>query len=139
MRFEQLRQRVERAEHRVTDRVDHAQSSGQSLLPAWRQAWAPGRIVCAGLLSGFLVGRGHPRSRMDGARWLQMASTMSSMFAVLRAAAAVSLSTRSLAEVFRVDIFVPAMEPVLSRTSATSRRAMASAGASPWRRRAPRL
>ncbi len=87
MRFEQLRQRVERAEHRVTDRVDHAQSSGQSLLQAWRQAWTPGRIVVAGLLSGFLVGRGQPLSRMDGARWLQMASTMSSMFAVLRAAA----------------------------------------------------
>ena len=87
MRFEQLRQRVERAEHRVTDRVDHAQSSGQSLLQAWRQAWTPGRIVFAGLLSGFLVGRGQPLSRMDGARWLQMASTMSSMFAVLRAAA----------------------------------------------------
>ena len=87
MRFEQLRERVERAEHRVTDRVDHAQSSGQSLLQAWRQAWTPGRIVVAGLLSGFLVGRGQPLSRMDGARWLQMASTMSSMFAVLRAAA----------------------------------------------------
>ena len=51
------------------------------------QAWTPGRIVVAGLLSGFLVGRGQPLSRMDGARWLQMASTMSSMFAVLRAAA----------------------------------------------------
>ena len=30
-------------------------------------------IVGAGLLGGFLVGRSQPLSRMDGARWLQMA------------------------------------------------------------------
>ena len=87
MRFELLRQRVERAETRVESCMDRAYSHRQVFREAWRRGWTPGRIVVAGLLSGFLVGRGQPLSRMDGARWLQMASTMSSMFAVLRAAA----------------------------------------------------
>ena len=42
---------------------------------------------CREVLIPFLVGRGQPLSRMDGARWLQMAGTVSSMFAALRAAA----------------------------------------------------
>ena len=87
MRFEQLRQRVERAESRVSAASDRAQSGRLALFDAWRAGWTPGRIVVAGLLGGFLVGRSQPLSRMDGARWLQMAGTLSSMFAALRAAA----------------------------------------------------
>ena len=87
MRFEQLRQRVQRAESRVSSSRDLAQSSRLALFDAWRRGWTPGRIVIAGLLSGLLVGRGQPLSRMDGTRWLQLASTMSSMLAALRSAA----------------------------------------------------
>lgn len=87
MRFELLRQRVERAEQRVSSCSDRSQASRLAFLDAWRQGWTPGRIVTAGLLSGFLVGRSQPLARMDGARWLQMAGTVSSMFAALRAAA----------------------------------------------------
>ena len=87
MRFELLRQRVERAESRVSACSDRAQASRLTFFDAWRRGWTPGRIVAAGLLSGFLVGRSQPLSRMDGARWLQMAGTVSSMFAALRAAA----------------------------------------------------
>ena len=87
MRFEQLRQRVERAESRVSACSDRAQASRLTFFDAWRRGWTPGRIVAAGLLSGFLVGRSQPLSRMDGARWLQMAGTVSSMLATLRAAA----------------------------------------------------
>lgn len=87
MRFEQLRQRVQRAESRVSSSRDLAQSSRLALFDAWRRGWTPGRIVIAGLLSGLLVGRSQPLSRMDGARWLQLAGTMSSMLAALRSAA----------------------------------------------------
>ena len=87
MRFELLRQRVERAESRVSACSNRAQASRLTFFDAWRRGWTPGRIVAAGLLSGFLVGRSQPLSRMDGARWLQMAGTVSSMFAALRAAA----------------------------------------------------
>jgi len=87
MRFELLRQRVQRAEQRVSSCSDQAQAQRVAFFDAWRRGWTPGRIVVAGLLSGFLVGRSQPLSRMDGARWLQMAGTLSSMFAALRAAA----------------------------------------------------
>ena len=87
MRFEQLRQRVERAESRVSAASDRAQSGRLALFDAWRAGWTPGRIVVAGLLAGFLVGRGQPLAHIGGVRWLQMAGTVSSMLATLRAAA----------------------------------------------------
>ena len=88
MRFELLRQRVERAELRVESCLDRAQTHREELGRAWRRGWTPGRIVIAGLLSGFLVGRAEPLSRVGGTRWLQMLGTVSSMLASLRAAAA---------------------------------------------------
>ncbi len=54
MRFELLRQRVERAETRVESCMDRAYSHRQVFREAWRRGWTPGRIVVAGLLSGFL-------------------------------------------------------------------------------------
>jgi hypothetical protein len=88
MRFELLRQRVERAERRVSTCSDHAGAHRREFGEAWRRGWTPGRIVIAGFLSGFLVGRAEPLSRVGGARWLQMLGTLSTMFASLRAAAA---------------------------------------------------
>ena len=88
MRFEVLRQRVERAETRVESCMDRAYSHRQVFREAWRRGWTPGRIVVAGLLSGFLVGRAEPLSKVGGARWLQMLGTVSTMLASLRAAAA---------------------------------------------------
>lgn len=88
MRFELLRQRVERAEMRVESCMDRAQTQRHVFRDAWRRGWTPGRIVVAGLLSGFLVGRAEPLSKVGGARWLQMLGTVSTMLASLRAAAA---------------------------------------------------
>lgn len=88
MRFELLRQRVERAERRVESCMDRAQVHRQEFGQAWRRGWSPGRIVIAGLVSGFLVGRSEPLSRVGGTRWLQMLGTVSTMLASLQAAAA---------------------------------------------------
>ncbi|WP_028916712.1 hypothetical protein [Pseudoxanthomonas sp. J35] len=88
MRFELLRQRVERAERRVAACSDRAEASRGAFATAWKRGWTPSRIVIAGLVSGFLVGRAEPLSRVGAARWLQMAGTISSMLATLRAAAA---------------------------------------------------
>ena len=88
MRFEQLRLRVEQAERQVAASSDRAEDSRHAFGEAWRRGWSPGRIVVAGLLSGFLVGRAEPLSKVGGARWLQMLGTVSTMLASLRAAAA---------------------------------------------------
>ncbi len=88
MRFEVLRQRVQRPERRVESSMDRAQMHRQEFGQAWRRGWTPGRIVIAGLLSGFLVGRAEPLSKVGGTRWLQLLGTVSSMLASLQAAAA---------------------------------------------------
>lgn len=88
MRFEQLRLRVARAEQRVETCMDRAQVHRRELGLAWRIGWTPARIVVAGLLSGFLIGRAEPLSKVGAARWLQMLGTASSLVASVRAAAA---------------------------------------------------
>mgnify|MGYP001161914691 CR=1 FL=1 len=88
MRFEHLRQRVERAEARVQRSMDHAEGSRTRLRQLWRESWTPTRIMVAGFVSGFLIGRAEPLSKVGSARWLQMLSTASTMFASIRAASA---------------------------------------------------
>lgn len=88
MRFELLRQRVERAEQRMERCQHNVDTQWEGLAQAWRSGWSPGRIVVVGLLGGFLAGRAEPMARVGGARWLQMLGTVSSMIATVRAAAA---------------------------------------------------
>ena len=45
MRFELLRQRVQRAERRVEGSIERAAAERGLLGQAWRKAWSPGRIV----------------------------------------------------------------------------------------------
>lgn len=88
MRFEHLRQRVERAEARVQRCMDRAEDSRTRLREHWRLGWTPPRIVVAGLVAGFLVGRAEPLARIGAARWLQLLGTASTMLTSIRAAAA---------------------------------------------------
>lgn len=88
MRFEQLLQHVQRAEQRVDLRAAHTHSQWTTLKQAWRAGWTPGRIVIAGVVSGFLVGRAEPLRALTGARWMQMFTAVSSFVATAQAAAA---------------------------------------------------
>ncbi|WP_334177253.1 hypothetical protein [Pseudoxanthomonas sp.] len=88
MRFEQLQQHVERAEKRVEVRSAHASLHWTILKQSWKEGWTPGRIVIAGLVSGFLAGRAEPLRAMNGARWMQMFTAVSGFVATAQAAAA---------------------------------------------------
>ena len=88
MNFEALRRRVERAERLVEGRSEATRCQWQILKDAWRQGWTPLRIIVAGGVTGFLVGRSEPLRALTGARWLQMVGSVSSMIASLQAAAA---------------------------------------------------
>ncbi|MEL1265513.1 hypothetical protein [Pseudoxanthomonas putridarboris] len=88
MRFEALQQRVARAEQRVELRATHTQTQWTTLKQAWRAGWTPGRIVIAGLVSGFLVGRAEPLRALTGVRWMQMFSAVSGLLATVQAAGA---------------------------------------------------
>ena len=88
MNFKQLQRRVVLAERRVERRALQAQSQWDELKGAWREGWTPGRIVIAGVVSGFLVGRSEPLRALTGARWMQMFTAVSSFLATAQAAAA---------------------------------------------------
>ena len=88
MRFEQLQQHVERAEKRVELRGAQTSLYWTILKQSWKDGWTPGRIVIAGVVSGFLAGRSDPLRAMTGARWMQMFTAVSSFVATAQAAAA---------------------------------------------------
>lgn len=83
--FEQLIRKVELAEDLLEARERRVVASYQHLRGAWREGWTPLRIVAAGLVSGFLVGRTEPLAAVGGARWLQMVGAVSSLFASAQA------------------------------------------------------
>ena len=88
MRFEQLQQHVARAEKRVELRSAQSSLYWTILKDSWREGWTPARIVIAGVVSGFLVGRAEPLRTLTGARWMQMFTAVSSFLATAQAAAA---------------------------------------------------
>ena len=86
--FEQLIAKVKRAEDLLEEHERRTVVSYNHLKQVWRSGWTPLRIVTAGLVSGFLVGRSEPLGAIGGARILQMVSAVSSLFASAQAAAA---------------------------------------------------
>ena len=88
MRFEKLLQHVQRAEQRVELRATHAQLQWVTLKQAWREGWTPGRIVIAGLASGFLVGRAKPLRMAGSGGLLNLVTALSGLFASAGAQAA---------------------------------------------------
>lgn len=91
MNFDQLHRRVSRCEQRVEARGTHAQAQWQALKTRWREGWTPARILGAGLIGGFLFARARPLRTLgavSGTRWVQLATSLSGLFASLKAATA---------------------------------------------------
>lgn len=96
MNFDALKRRVERSERVVEGRALQTQTHWQSLTTTWRDSWTPARIVIAGLISGFVIGRSDPMLALgklgalssSGPRWLQLIGTLSGLFASLQASTA---------------------------------------------------
>lgn len=86
--FEHLIRKVSQAEEALEGHERHVGAQARRLKQAWKAAWTPGRVVSAGLVSGFLVGRAEPLGKVGGARWLQMITTVSGLLASIQAAAA---------------------------------------------------
>lgn len=81
MSFEQLIAKVEQAERALEAQERRASAGFRQLKSDWREAWTPGRIVIAGAVSGFLVGRARPLRAVDGGNVLQMVSALAGLFA----------------------------------------------------------
>ncbi|WP_052108275.1 hypothetical protein [Aerolutibacter daejeonensis] len=82
MGFEQLIEKVHQAEDALEARERAVVAYAGQAKASWVSAWTPGRIVVAGLVSGFLVGRARPlRAAGSGGQWLQMITALSGMLA----------------------------------------------------------
>ena len=88
MRFDDLVQRVHDTEHALELQRTHTGHSWRGLRTSWREGWTPTRIVLAGLLSGFLVGRVQPVRKVVGlpaSRWVQIGTSLWSLAASFKA------------------------------------------------------
>lgn len=91
MSFEHCIQRVKRAERAADASTRRVADRWQQLRQAWHEAWTPGRIVIAGIASGFVVGRGE-LPKASGAGFINLVSAVSSLFAVDQAGAAAEVA-----------------------------------------------
>ena len=81
MSFDALIQKVKQAEAALEAQERQAAADWRQLKASWRALWTPGRIVLAGLVSGFMVGRAEPFKRAAGGGTLQLISALSGLFA----------------------------------------------------------
>lgn len=81
MGFDALIQKVKQAEDALEAQERQVAADWRQLQGSWRGLWTPGRIVLAGLVSGFLVGRAEPLKRAAGGGALQLISALSGLFA----------------------------------------------------------
>lgn len=90
MGFEQLIEKVRQAEVALEAKERQTGADWRQVKSSWRAMWTPGRIVIAGLVSGFIVGRAEPFKKAAGGGTLQLISALSSLFAGGSAQAAAS-------------------------------------------------
>ncbi|OHE84170.1 MAG: hypothetical protein A2579_10700 [Lysobacterales bacterium RIFOXYD1_FULL_69_11] len=85
MSFDKLLRKVEQAEMALEARERQYSADMRQLKRSWRLTWSPGRIVVAGLLTGFLAGRRERVSASDGTGILRVISLVSTMMASVNA------------------------------------------------------
>ncbi len=88
MRFEDLIAKVQQAEQALEKKERLTAVQWQRLKRQWTAGWTPARIVVAGLVSGFMVGRARPLRVASGGGVLQMVTALSGLFASSSAQAA---------------------------------------------------
>lgn len=81
MSFEALKTKVQQAEQALEGSEREAVGQWRRVQSAWRSAWTPGRIVLAGLASGFLVGRARPLQLAGSGGVLQLVTALSGLLA----------------------------------------------------------
>lgn len=82
MRFEALIDKVKQAEAALEACERQAGADARQLKASWSQLWSPGRLLLAGLGSGFAIGLLEPGKRLaNGRGTLQMLSAVAGLFA----------------------------------------------------------
>lgn len=89
MSFDKLIHKVHQAEDALEARERQVSADIRQFKRSWRAAWTPGRIVIAGLVSGFAIGRAQPvRAVARSGSMMQVVSMLSTLFAGTSAKAA---------------------------------------------------
>ena len=81
MSFHALIAKVEQAEQALEARERTASAQWRQVKTTWRESWTPGRIVIAGLASGFLVGRAQPLKMAGSGGLLNLVTALSGLLA----------------------------------------------------------
>lgn len=81
MHFEELIDKVRQAETALEAQERQAAADWRQLKASWRKTWTPGRIVIAGLVSGYLTGRAEPLRRAGGGGVLNLITALAGLFA----------------------------------------------------------
>ena len=81
MSFNALITKVTQAEQALESRERLTVARWDQLKRTWRESWTPGRIVIAGLASGFLVGRARPLQLAGSGGVLQLVTALSGLLA----------------------------------------------------------
>jgi hypothetical protein len=82
MGFKQLLTKVHQAEAALEARERRVGAEWQRLKATWKEAWTPGRVIIAGLVSGFVVGRAEPlRAAARSGQIMQLVTMVSGLFA----------------------------------------------------------
>ncbi|HZX80656.1 MAG TPA: hypothetical protein VFE72_06875 [Lysobacter sp.] len=80
--FRQLMQKVDQAEAALEAQERLVAADWRQLKASWKQGWTPGRIVLAGVVAGFVVGRVEPvRAVAKGGTIMQMITALSGLVA----------------------------------------------------------
>ena len=86
MSFDKLIQKVSQAEAALEAQERRVAADVRQLKSSWRAAWTPGRIVIAGLVTGFVTGRAEPlRSAARSGSVVRIVSLLSGLFATATA------------------------------------------------------
>lgn len=88
MKLELLINRVRQAEQAVEIREARTRAQWRQLKATWHAAWTPGRIVIAGLASGFVAGRGKPLRLAGSGGALDLLRAVMPLFVGVQAAQA---------------------------------------------------
>lgn len=84
--FNQLIEKVAQAEAALEAEERRVAADWRQLKASWTAGWTPGRIVLAGLVSGFVVGRVEPiKAGTKGGTILQMITALSGLMASAQA------------------------------------------------------
>lgn len=128
MSFEQLLNKVEQAERSLEARERSLSADWRQLKRTWLATWTPGRIVAAGLLSGFTMGLAKPLKSASGSGTLQLLSTVAGLFAGGSAQAAAGEAEKAAETAERTQIETGASKIAITREE-QRQAALASAAA----------